>query len=178
MTIAKALSPPPTREHDAERRGDRGRDPGPPRELLAETPRPARTRRRNNGPIIGQPIVLDTGANQEVVYRQAAHLAAARGAGAERRAERAAGQGPRGRHGDDARQRHPHRAADEGARDRRRRSPTRGRCISAAKATELRALLADAKAKADASRHRGRDRRAADVQDGGRGASRRCSSAG
>ena len=25
------------------------------------------TRRRNNGPIIGQPIVLDTGANQEVV---------------------------------------------------------------------------------------------------------------
>ena len=33
--------------------------------------------------------------------------------------------------------------------------------ITAAKATELRALLADAKAKADAEQHRGRHRRAA-----------------
>ena len=45
--------------------------------------------------------------------------------------------------------------------------------ISAAKATELKALLADAKAKADGRRHRGRDRRAAPFRQRSSGGRRR-----
>ena len=73
----------------------------------------------SNGPIIGQPIVLDTGANQEVVtvLRHISPLPAAPAPNVVLSAplakDHAAG------HGDDARQRDPQRAADEGARDRR-----------------------------------------------------------
>ena len=54
-------------------------------------------------------------------------------------------------HGDGAHERDPQRAADEGARDRRRRSPTRGRSSPPRRRPSCKALLADAKAKADAS---------------------------
>ena len=118
VTIAKALSPPPTLNTTLTAPAAAGATAGPPGELHA-----GRHRRpnapTNNGPIVGQPIVLDTGANQEVVTvaRHISPLPA--GAGAERGAERSAGQGPCRGHGDDARQRDPQRAADEGARDRR-----------------------------------------------------------
>ena len=98
----------------------------------------------------------------------AAHLADPGRAGAERGAERSAGQGPRRRHGDDARERDPQRAADEGARDRRGgRQPAavhlRRQGDRAAHAARGR------QGQGRRERHRGRHRRAGAVQDGGRG---------
>ena len=67
VTIAKALSPPPTVQHDAVGRRGRGRD----RRSGWRATRPrrpaARTRRRSTARSSVQPIVLDTGANQEVI---------------------------------------------------------------------------------------------------------------
>ena len=85
VTIAKVLDPAADRQHDAVGGRGGGRD----RRSAWRATRRATTggpnAPTNNGPIVGQPIVLDTGANQEVVTVKQPHLAAARGAGAERR---------------------------------------------------------------------------------------------
>ena len=99
VTIAKALSPPPTLNTTLTAAAERGRDPGPPRELHAEQPRrPERAveQRPDHRPADRARHGRQPGGR----HRQAAHLAAARGAGAERGAERPAGQGPRRRDGD------------------------------------------------------------------------------
>ena len=84
MTVARVLSTLPTREHDDHRRRAAGatqiRLASYSTETTTGTNAPT-----NNGPIIGQPIVLDTGANQEVISVKRHISPAARGAGAERR---------------------------------------------------------------------------------------------
>ena len=66
MTIAKVLSPPPTLNTTLSAAASAGatevRVASYTQSSLAGRNSPS-----NNGPIIGQPIVLDTGANQEVV---------------------------------------------------------------------------------------------------------------
>ena len=100
----QGAEPAADREHDADRSGGRGRDRGPPRELHAER------RDRHEGPDEQRPDHRPAdrarhGRQPGGRDRPASHLADPGGAGAERGAQRSAGQGPR-------------------RRARRRRSPT------------------------------------------------------
>ena len=169
MTIAKALSPPPTLNTTLTAAADRGRDRGPASRATRRTARPARNAPTNNGPIIGQPIVLDTGANQEVVTVKrhisplpaapapnvvlSAPLAKDHAAGTATTLDNVILSAPLTK---------AHATGVAVANPRP--------FISAAKATELRTLLADAKAKADARQHRGaRSPRCEQFKHGGRG---------
>ena len=177
VTIAKVLSPPPTLNTTLSAAAAAGATEV---RLASYTQNSATGTNAptNNGPIIGQPIVLGTGANQEVVTvkRHITPLPAAPAPNVVLSApltkDHAAG------HGDDrstnvilsAPLTKAHATGVAVANPRP--------LITAAKATELRTLLADAKTKADASQTAARDRGAAAVQDGGRAASPRSSSAG
>ena len=150
MTIAKALSTPPTLNTTLSAPGDaRAR---PQVRIASYTHGGAHgpeRRRRNNGPIIGQPIVLDTGANQEVVTvkRQISPLPAAPAPNVELSAplakDHAAGTATNLNNVILAAPLTKAQATGAAVADPQP-------LITAAKATELRTLLADAKTKADA----------------------------
>ena len=148
MTIAKALSTPPTLNTTLSAAATAGatqvRLASYTTESLAGPNAPS-----NNGPIIGQPIVLDTGANQEVVTvkRHISPLPAAPAPNVELSAplasDHAAGTATSLNNvilSSPLTKAHATGAAVANPRP----------YISAAKATELRTRLADAKAKADA----------------------------
>jgi hypothetical protein len=70
VTIAEALSPPPTQQTTLTAAADAG---ATQIRLASYSSENTANQPANNGPITGQPIVLDTGANQEVV-RVARHI--------------------------------------------------------------------------------------------------------
>ena len=118
VTIAKALSTPPTLNTTLSAAATAGATQVRLASYSTETPHgpePAEQQRPDHRPADRARQRRQPGGR----VRQAAHLAAAGRPGAERRAERAAGQGPRCRHGDEPQQRHPRLAADEGAGDGR-----------------------------------------------------------
>ena len=179
MTIAKALSPAADARDHADQCGQRGRDPDPPRELLG-TARPARNppSTNTNAPIAGQPIVLDPGPNQEVVY-VAKHISPWPATGpnvvltAPLAKDHAAGMSTAAMN---VTLTAPLTMAHATGVTVSNPRPV----ISAAKATELKGLLADATAKANATPAdtAGAIASAAAVRDRGRGRRRRCSSSG
>ncbi|MBE2315512.1 ThuA domain-containing protein [Solirubrobacter sp. CPCC 204708] len=148
VTIAKALTPPPTLNTTLSAAATAGATQIRLASYTTETltgPNPP----SNNGPIIGQPIVLDTGANQEVVYvkRHLSPLPPAPAPNVELSAplakDHAAGTATSL---NNVTLTTPLTKAHATGTTVANPQPL----ISAAKATELRALLADAKAKADA----------------------------
>ncbi|WP_028064125.1 ThuA domain-containing protein [Solirubrobacter soli] len=149
VTIAKALKPPPTLNTTLSAAASAGATQVRLASYSTETNNGVNPP-SNNGPIVGQPIVLDTGANQEVVTvkRHISPLPAAPAPNVELSAPLAKD--------------HAAGTATTLANVILSSPLTKAHAtgvtvadpqpyISAAKATELKALLADAKAKADAS---------------------------
>ena len=146
VTIAKALSPPRPSTRPSRRRRRRAR-----RRSASRATRPATAAARTLRATTGRSPAsrsCSTPAPTSRSSRSAPYHASAGGARAQRRAQRAAGEGPCRGHADEPVERHPERAAGERARRGVAVINPRPR-ISADVAAELKDLLAQAETAAD-----------------------------